>query len=60
MNPLRIQYREVEALIPYVRNPRTHTAEQVAKLAGSIVEYGSAASSSTAGPTRYWLMATRA
>jgi len=40
MNPLRIQYREVEALIPYVRNPRTHTAEKVAKLAGSIVEYG--------------------
>ncbi len=40
MNPLRIQYREVEALIPYVRNPRTHTADQVAKLAANIVEYG--------------------
>jgi ParB-like chromosome segregation protein Spo0J len=27
-------------LIPYVRNPRTHTPEQVAQVAGSITEFG--------------------
>ena len=35
-----VEYRKVEALIPYARNPRTHTDEQVAKIAASIVEYG--------------------
>ena len=38
--PLRIEYRKVEALLPYARNPRTHSAAQVAKIAASIVEYG--------------------
>ncbi|MCW2313379.1 site-specific DNA-methyltransferase [Rhodoferax antarcticus] len=37
---LNIEYRQVEALIPYARNPRTHNAEQIAKIAASIVEYG--------------------
>ena len=37
---LNVEYRKVEALIPYARNPRTHTDEQVAKIAASIVEYG--------------------
>ncbi|WP_299162457.1 site-specific DNA-methyltransferase [Accumulibacter sp.] len=37
---LNVEYRKVEALIPCARNPRTHTAEQVAKIAASIVEYG--------------------
>jgi len=37
---LHVEYRKVEALIPCARNPRTHTAEQVAKIAASIVEYG--------------------
>lgn len=27
-------------MIPYARNPRTHSAEQVAKIAASLVEYG--------------------
>ena len=33
---LNIEYRKVEALIPYARNARTHSDEQVA----NIVEYG--------------------
>ncbi len=37
---LNVEYRKVESLIPYARNPRTHTDEQVAKIASSIVEYG--------------------
>nr|WP_041296614.1 site-specific DNA-methyltransferase [Janthinobacterium sp. Marseille] len=40
MNMLNVEYRKVEALIPYARNPRTHNDEQVAKIAASIVEYG--------------------
>lgn len=40
LNMLNVEYRKVEALIPYARNPRTHTDEQVAKIAASIVEYG--------------------
>jgi hypothetical protein len=39
-NMLNVEYRRVEALIPYARNPRTHTDAQVAKIAASIVEYG--------------------
>ena len=37
---LNVEYRKVEALIPYARNPRTHNDEQVTKIAASIVEYG--------------------
>lgn len=37
---LNVEYRKVETLIPYARNPRTHNDEQVAKIAASIVEYG--------------------
>ena len=40
MQTIAVEYRKVEALIPYARNPRTHTDEQVAKIAASIVEYG--------------------
>ncbi|TSA08620.1 MAG: site-specific DNA-methyltransferase, partial [Comamonadaceae bacterium] len=40
MNKLNVEYRKVDALIPYARNPRTHTDAQVAKIAASIVEYG--------------------
>jgi len=38
--PLAIEYRSLQALIPYARNPRTHSEAQVAKIAASIVEYG--------------------
>ena len=37
---LNVEYRKVETLIPYARNPRTHNEAQIAKIAGSIVEYG--------------------
>jgi DNA modification methylase len=37
---LRLERRAVEALIPYARNARTHSPEQVALIAGSIREFG--------------------
>ena len=37
---LRIERWPIEQLVPYVRNPRTHTADQVAQVAGSIAEFG--------------------
>jgi len=37
---LNVKYRKVETLIPFARNPRTHSEAQVAKLAASIVEFG--------------------
>ncbi|WP_394474993.1 hypothetical protein [Ralstonia mannitolilytica] len=37
LNTLNVEYRKVEALIPYARNPRTHTDEQVAILAALLV-----------------------
>jgi len=38
--PLAIQHWPIERLIPYARNPRTHTGEQVAQIAASIIEFG--------------------
>jgi DNA modification methylase len=40
LNTLAVEYRKVQALIPYSRNPRTHSDAQIAKIAASIVEYG--------------------
>ena len=37
---LMIDYRSVADLVPYARNARTHSEAQVARLAGSIREYG--------------------
>ena len=37
---LHIERRPVDRLIPYARNPRTHTEEQVAQIAASIAEFG--------------------
>ena len=37
---LRVGYRKIETLIPFARNPRTHSEAQIAKLASSIVEFG--------------------
>ena len=39
-NALQVTYRKLTDLIPYVRNARTHSDEQVAQLAGSIKEFG--------------------
>ena len=40
MSTLAITYRSVESLIPYARNSRTHSEEQVAQIAASIREFG--------------------
>jgi len=37
---LRVEYRPLDALIPFARNPRTHSEEQVAQIAASIREFG--------------------
>jgi ParB-like chromosome segregation protein Spo0J len=38
MNP--IKFEPLDSLIPYARNARTHSAEQVAQIAASMVEWG--------------------
>jgi len=37
---LTVEYRPLDALIPYARNPRTHSERQVAEIAASIREFG--------------------
>lgn len=37
---LEIQYRSLEKLIPYARNARTHTEDQIHQVAASIREFG--------------------
>ena len=37
---LKIEYRNIEELIPYIRNSRTHSDVQVAQIAASIREFG--------------------
>jgi DNA modification methylase len=36
----KIEWRSVETLIPYAKNARTHSDEQIAQIAGSIKEFG--------------------
>ena len=36
---LKIEQTPVDRLIPYARNARTHSDEQIAQIAGSIVEF---------------------
>lgn len=37
---LEVKYRKTSELIPYARNSRTHSEEQVQQIAGSIKEFG--------------------
>ena len=37
---LKIRYQRVEDMIPYARNSRTHSDDQIAQIAGSIREFG--------------------
>ncbi len=37
---LPVEYRPLDGLIPYARNARTHSQEQVAQIAASIREFG--------------------
>ena len=41
MDDLAIAWRPLGELIPYARNPRTHSDAQVAQIAASIREFGS-------------------
>lgn len=38
--PTEIEHIQVDALVPYARNSRTHSAEQVAQIAASMTEFG--------------------
>ncbi|BBE50884.1 DNA adenine methyltransferase YhdJ [Ferriphaselus amnicola] len=40
MEKLNIEYRQVELLVPFVNNARTHSDDQVAQIAASIREFG--------------------
>ncbi len=40
MQSLAVEYLPVDKLVPYARNARTHSGEQVAQIAGSIKEFG--------------------
>jgi len=40
MPALQIEYRSIDSLIPYARNARSHSDEQVAQIAASIAEFG--------------------
>ena len=40
MSELQITYRSVDELVPYARNARTHSEQQIDRLAASIREYG--------------------
>jgi DNA modification methylase len=40
LRDLVVERRQIDRLIPYIRNARTHTEEQVAQVAASIVEFG--------------------
>jgi ParB-like chromosome segregation protein Spo0J len=37
---LRAEYQLIDARIPFARNPRTHSEDQVAQIAASIREFG--------------------
>jgi len=36
----KIERWPTERLLPYIRNPRTHSDEQIAQIAASIAEFG--------------------
>ena len=40
MADLQVTYRDINGLIPYVNNSRTHSDEQVKQVAASIREFG--------------------
>ena len=40
MPPLQIDYRPIESLIPYAKNARTHSDEQITQIAASIRAFG--------------------
>jgi hypothetical protein len=47
LRELRVEFLPVSALNPYARNPRTHSAKQIRKIADSIGSSGSTIRSSS-------------
>lgn len=41
--PLQIEYRDLDALAPYPKNPRTHSADQIKQIERSLAKFGWAA-----------------
>src|SRR5258707_15044425 len=37
---LAVEWRDINGLVPYARNARTHSEAQIAQIAGSIREFG--------------------
>jgi ParB-like chromosome segregation protein Spo0J len=37
---LHVEFRQIDQLLPYVRNVRTHSAVQIRQIAASIAEFG--------------------
>ena len=40
MTELQVQMRAVSAVVPYQKNARTHSDEQISQIAASISEFG--------------------
>lgn len=40
MDQLKIEYKDIDSLIPFSNNARTHSDDQVAQIAASIKQYG--------------------
>ena len=40
MKTMKVEYRRIEALVPYARNARVHSRKQVSQIARSIEEFG--------------------
>lgn len=39
-NKLQVVYKDTDELIPYARNPKKHSAENISQIAGSIKSFG--------------------
>ena len=39
-NKLQVVYKDIDELIPYARNPKKHSAENISQIAGSIKSFG--------------------
>ena len=48
----KVERRSVASLVPYARNPRTHSPDQVDQLAASIREWGSLQAGANAEPNQ--------
>ena len=51
MEELQIAWRPLDELIPYARNPRTHSDAQVAQIAARFLEFGWTECRQSSSPT---------